>query len=567
MKPLYPFTEPILTHSQMEQIDRLSSEKFGVLPELLMEQASQSIWDTFLQETEKKENSPLFVKPIQKEDSLLFLCGGGNNGGDGLVIACLAFEMGFHNIEVYLAKSEGTDLFHRQLKRLLALGIPIFFLDGEEDFFEPLKCKIKESNWLFDAYLGTGGRSPLRKEWQSIATVWNCQKGKRVAIDLPSGIPQTETKEKALFFETDLTLTVNFHKRSFYYPLNRMGCGKIVVCDAGFPHQAVETVLMNNKNSCFRVHSDSLWESFQVLSGAVATKNSRGRILVIAGSKKYPGAASLVVEGACFAGGGYVQLASDSSALQIALNRTPALVPIPLNEEDEKQWDLQWLNRQSVVVAGSGREENAKEEKQLNHLLHATVPLLLDAGALNLISKSPMLVDQVRRRDSLLLTPQPAELKRLLKPLKCDDLGVDSLKEKKEICSAPFVSDQTLLSVAKYYNSPILLKEAVSRVALPEGEILFYDSCRTHLAQAGSGDLLAGLVGALFSFVCSTQEGDKRWGIAAVGGCFIQGEAADIAFAKEGWMSASSLAPYCGAVLASKLPNRSLQPFHREGGV
>lgn len=585
---------PVFDYETMQAVDCYATEKMGIEPLKLMEKAALSMWEMFLKN----------CKPASS-DSFLFLAGSGNNGADTLVIARRAYEAGYQNIEVIIKSEKGSELFELQLARLRSLSVKVTLLAevltacltlsqtmvnhkvlGLESK-EPLLSFLK-ANYLFDgiAGIGTKGAFPIKQsDWAVIfeTLLASPLKPLFLAVDLPSGLSETHFD----CYPMNYTLTVESPKRAFYHPQARSKCGTILLCHAGFPQEALAfgigkkmpPIFIDDNASFFLLPFDS----------ASVNKQSRGKVTVFAGSKRYRGAATLASLAASASGAGFVTLVSEEEACKLALTANAGLVvkPHPHRRIVPSQFQA------DCYLVGSGWDKSNEKKKLLHKILSKiSTPLVLDATALRLIAENQALLKALffSQSASIVLTPHQGEFEALYeavvkhfaaieKWLLCEKTA-DTEKGKAALAffkkSSP--SQQAPLTDRIFYLScllqcNILYKGAVSFFSDTDSVYLF-DSCRSYLAIAGCGDLLAGIIASLLSTqIHSTQKELPQADSSVVKNCLmtalqIHALAGDLCFQKEGWFNASQMANYIGEATASLFPavtvNGTVLPIKRE---
>lgn len=334
-----------------------------------------------------------------------------------------------------------------------------------KDFQEylTLKPRIQNLPFLLDSLLGTGLKNPLQGLLKEVIQDLNrdyC--GKIMAIDLPSGFSGQE-----VFFEPVLkahtVFTVETLKTGMTHEPGRSLCGMIEKVKIGIP----EPLLNHEKRRHFQVETKDL-----VLPKRPADshKGHYGKTLICAGSASYPGAARLSLSAALKTGAGFVYWHGPD---EVFLKDLPEVIPLKTLPEN--------LDSFTSIAAGPGWYQGDPE--LLERLLHHySGPLILDADALNLISKTPGLL---KNRKNLLLTPHLGEFSRLMNT-PSEKIRANRMAALRDFSTA-------------YPDIAVLLKDAVS--TLKWGEF-FFDlpwGCSA-LARAGSGDLLTGLIAGFAAY-------------------------------------------------------------------
>ncbi len=358
----------VLTGEQMREVDRLTIAE-GVPSMALMENAAHRVVEEMVREFD----------PIDRQ-SIVILCGKGNNGGDGLAIARLLHEYNVQRLRVVLAAdpSEFTGDAAANLKRIVELGIhPVFEV--------PAKLRERrEVNVVVDALLGTGLKGPpTGRTAELIASTREFPQARIVAVDLPSGLGGGGDCVRA-----DITVTFTAPKVEHYLaPGAEDHVGRLVVTQIGSPPWLIPGGLEVSSPADFR-------HLFRPRKRE-ANKGDFGHVLVVGGAPGKAGAAAMAGLAALRAGAGLVTVAcSDSSRL------APELMSASLDNFS--------LDRMTVLAAGPGLGERRGIVPKL--LQDASIPTVIDADGLNAIAGT----DFRGRGLQTVLTPHPGEMARLL---------------------------------------------------------------------------------------------------------------------------------------------------------
>lgn len=529
----------VLSASEMAEVDRLSIEGKVMSGEQLMENAAESMWQAFLSDSKILEQADCL------NQSLVFLCGSGNNGGDGSLMALKAVESGFLNVTLIISRSTGTVLFEQHFQNCLSHQIDNIRLDESPDSMLKAENVIGLARYLFDALLGTGYHPPMRKKFIPLILAWNSAKGLKYSIDIPSGAsPLLNSTEDV--FKSDVILTVELAKDFFYFPLIRPLFKRLICCHADFPSEIVDEAI--EKSPRIRLDLFVTKNALTPLDGRALHKNKRGRIALFAGSPLMVGAALLSCGAALGTAAGFLRFFSHSKVQREVVRKYPSTVcGVSMRVANSRKFRL--LDTQvDVIAAGPGWGINHKNRRQLAALLQSKKPLILDADAITLLSASPHLIKLATQKDALLLTPHPGEFCRLA-GISMDQLNHNPIQEIK--------------ALSKKLNAVVLLKGAVSWFCSDGGTVYFFDSCRAHLATAGSGDILTGIVSAVvaggfvqsdFILKNSITDADKLLQSIIVA-VMIHAEAADNCFRKLGWCDVTQQIPFISQLLAEKMPS------------
>jgi len=471
----------IVSAAQMSQMD--SDCIKGGTPALeLMERAGRAIFDT------------LSCCALDLENAVI-LCGKGNNGGDGLVLARLMQSESL-SPRVVLISSSGLSIEAAEnLKAALKVGVTCYCFGSESEDFEDgvaacsadkLKSLLHDSKVVVDALLGTGqSATPTGAIRELLEQLGSRSELFQVAIDLPTGMNADtgEVYEPAL--RADRTLCIqNLKSGMLHYPARKL-CGDIRLLDIGISGYNISKWQL--------VRSETIPKIPKRVDDC--HKGHFGHVVVIGGSRITPGAPLLSATAALFCGSGLVSVTSWPESRTAV---PPELMVLPVELAAKGCIDLDSLKREqsllskaTVLAVGPGLIDGALIVDYLvqDHLKDKTVPMVIDADALDRFGQIP---DDVRARASrsTVFTPHPGEAARLL--------GVSTTEVQSDRCSAAEALQDKLGGV-------VILKGANPLVRTEEGGFIF-DRAEPNLATGGSGDVLTGIIAGLLAQGLSTVE-------------------------------------------------------------
>lgn len=465
-------TFPVLTPEDMRRTERKAFD-LGVPSLLLMEHAAIAVVD----ELEK-------VLGGCEGKRVLFLCGTGNNGGDGLAAARL-FQMRGGSAEVWLSGEPKTPDAKTQLQWLRALRIPAVNLKEAAGDAFPLDgtCTPKKPYDAYvDALLGTGLRGAPdtlteRMVWAPLHDPGMTCKGEKpvIAVDIPSGIDGKTGNTPGAFMRADVTVTFNTPKPGLYLTKEREAVGKIVVANIGLwdmmPWNSDALLLEDPEIDCetFTPKALRLMERRPLN----AHKGDCGRVLIYAGKPGMAGAAAMCAKAAVTAGAGLITVACEKEIIPILQTIVPNAMCVDIEKalKEPPAYDV------FAVGCGLGQEERVWEN--ILALWNPDKKSVWDADALNLLAKHEMQLGK-----NAVMTPHPGEAARLIQ------WGAE------EILSDRMKASQTL---AERYNCTAVLKSDVSVLCAIEekGPKFMLNTVGTPaLAKGGSGDALTGILSA-----------------------------------------------------------------------
>ncbi len=475
--------EYILTGKDMKALDRYTIEKIGIPSLVLMENAARSVVQYI---TDKK----LFRK-------ILIVCGVGNNGADGLCIYRILKIQGVScDCMIVGDEKKATEEFCIQKKILEHLS------------FELLKeCEFERYDAIVDALFGVGLSRTVTGIFATTIQKINAANAYIYAVDIPSGISSDTGEVCGCAVKADRTVTFGYRKTGTVRYPGKKYCGHLLVSDIGYSNQICELLEFQRK---YCTDEDLKNIPKRDSSG---NKGTFGKILMIAGSEKYSGAAILSCKAAYRTGAGMVKLVTHKENKPIFGRAVPEALSLFYGEEEkdfqeELENSIQWAD---VIAVGPGLSQSKKAKELLECILnhYNGKRVILDADALNLLSQNESLKDKLS--PTMILTPHLMEMARL------------TGKNLNEIREYP---EETAMDFANQYHCNIVLKDAVT--ISTDGKELFYNlSGNSGMATAGSGDVLTGILASAAIWKLPVQQ------VMALG-VFIHGKAGDLKAKKYG---------------------------------
>lgn len=492
----------VVTAAEMQAIDREAIEDLGIPSLELMERAGQQVVGVIME-----RYAPL------SDHKVLVVCGRGNNGGDGLVVARHLLNAGAPTEVVLLSTAE--NLSQDALANLALLkehhDHRINFAPDSEALTK-LAPHVAHFDLLVDAIFGTGLNTAVGGHYAEAIRLLNASGKPIVAVDIPSGLDADVGGIIGEHVAADCTVTFGLPKLAHVlYPASRF-VGELTVADIGFP----EDLIAKDPATACIITAESLREVLPPRDPE-AHKGSFGHLLVISGSLGKAGACVLACRGAVRAGAGLVTAAVAKSILaEVSSGTVEAMtIPLPATPAGTIAREAagvvgEELDRFSAVALGPGLTTHPETVDFLKELLQLVqVPLVIDADGCNALSMlGPGALDKTE--GSVCLTPHPGEMARLL--------GVET---------AAVQSDRlaSAREAAERYNATVVLKGARTLVVDPQGHASINLTGNPGMASGGTGDVLTGLIGGL----CARGLGLVE---ACRAGVYIHGYAGDEA-AKE----------------------------------
>ncbi|MRI31653.1 bifunctional ADP-dependent NAD(P)H-hydrate dehydratase/NAD(P)H-hydrate epimerase [Endozoicomonas sp. OPT23] len=476
--------ENLYTAEQVRQLDKFATNQCGIDGFELMTRAAQAAFNELQVEWPDAQ-------------SIDVLCGGGNNGGDGYLVAMLAAKKGFKVQVCWLSspdKLSGDALKAYEACKFENVDIQPF-----------AEATTLTADVLVDAMLGTGlGRDVSGKYLQAVNLI--NQSGRPVlAVDIPSGLNADTGSVMGIAVSADLTVTFIGMKQGLLTGNGTELAGRVAFSDLNVHEQAYQ-----------QLQPSSIRLSEQNLSPLIKprTRNSHkgdhGHLLLTGGNHGMPGAVIMAAEAAISCGAGKVTVATRQENLPALAVRRPEVMASSVVDGQALKTLLK--NKTAIVIGpGLGRDDWAK--KLLREALKAECPLVVDADALNLIADDPQLLQG--RKSPMILTPHAGEAGRLLQ-VSSRKISENRVASVKELCR----------TYGSYCETIALLKGAGTLI-YDGAELNLCSAGNPGMAVAGMGDVLSGVIGALLAQSIAAFD-------AARLGAWLHASAADKIAAQQG---------------------------------
>jgi ADP-dependent NAD(P)H-hydrate dehydratase / NAD(P)H-hydrate epimerase len=531
-----------LTASQMREADRLTTGRYGIPSLQLMENAGGAIAEYLWNSYADLQSRVVFV-----------LCGKGNNGGDGLVVARRLRERGvapqvllFANPAEVRRDAETNLKIWQQQKDALRM----ITTTGEWEFVRP---EVAEADLLVDALLGTGLKGPVEGLLAEVIEDVNAAAERArtranarclhvVAVDTPSGLASDGEDYGGPIISAEVTVALTAPKVGQLTSPRADRVGKLIVRQIGTPPALL------NEDSSITLHwlEPSEFQGLPFVRPRAAHKGSFGHALIAAGALGKSGAAVLAGRSALRAGAGLTTIATPADALPIVASGMPELMTAPLafsktREAGKKRGgdafgDL--ARGKSVLAMGPGLGTAPATQEWIRSVVATTeLPLILDADALNAFAEAP---DELKKRKAplLALTPHPGEMARLL-GVKSAEVQARRLEIARE--------------TAFRWNAFVILKGFHTILATPDGRAFINTTGNPGMAKGGSGDVLTGILAGL-----TAEFGTEPWERVLGLGVYLHGLAGDLAAARTGEVSliATDLIEYLPLAFSQLIGNQ-----------
>lgn len=494
----------LATAAEMRHLDTLTIESYAIPGLVLMENAGRA----FVNELEDRCD-------LLDGKTVVVICGKGNNGGDGFVIARHLVNKGCTVHVALLARKKAmrgdalTNMVSIQ-KMATQKGNLLHVIDVRS---ESQLRRLPKASIVVDALFGTGFTGSARGLYAAAIKWMNSQDACVASVDIASGVDATTGGVEGIAVNADLTVTMGLAKLGQFVGAGRDHSGDVRIVDISIPRAVLATSGINT----YRVRSEDV-ASVLPRRPVDAHKYSVGKVFVLAGSRSFTGAPAMCARSVMRSGAGAVILGIPKSIHGVLARKLTEVIVTPLEETaegtvgdaaiDEIREKIQWSD---VVVIGPGLSRHNETDKLLQKLLpEIDRPVVLDADGLNAIGSNARLLK--RRSKGTILTPHVGELRRLMGDAK---LAVESDRIG---CAR---------EAAGKFRSIVVLKGAPTVTTTPGGEAFVNSTGNPGMATIGSGDILTGIVAGLMAQGMEAKQ-------AAYAGVYVHGLAGDLAAKRYG---------------------------------
>lgn len=448
--------QPLYRANQVRELDRIAIEDMGIAGICLMERAGSAAFS-------------ILKSHWAKAHRIIILCGIGNNGGDGYVLARLAYLAGYDVMVLQIgdtSKLKGDALLAFEAMTKVGLSV--------QEFSEK---KLKVVDVLVDGIFGTGLDREVSGKWREVIEALNRRNCPLLALDIPSGLHANTGSVLGVAVRADVTVTFIGLKQGLFTGIGPDYCGQVYFDDLQVPssiYQQVKTVV-------------TLLD-YEVLKTALpkrsraAHKGKFGHLLVIGGDSGMIGAVRLAAEAAARVGAGLISVATRSAHAALINITRPEIMSHGVETVEQLE---RLLDKVNVIVIGPGLGQSAWARTMLDALKTVSKPIVVDADALNLLAQTPFSFP------NSILTPHPGEAARLL-----------------ELSTAEIQADRfaAISTLQRRFGSVCVLKGAGTLVTNPNDEIGVCTAGNPGMASGGMGDVLTGVIAGLLAQGFSTVE-------------------------------------------------------------
>ena len=472
--PPFPMMRPALTAEAMREADRVSIEEYGIPGFTLMETAGRGAAEQIEQ-----------VFGAMAGKTAVCLCGKGNNGGDGFVVARVLYARGAHVRVLALSAPDAMsdDAAHNwRLLEQLATHDTTGRLDLARFESRDHLAAYQNADLYVDALLGTGLASALREPLHGLVAWLNAQPQPTAALDVPTGLHSDHGTVLGAAVRADLTVTMGALKVGLLINDGPARAGRTEVVEIGIPRFVIEQA--QARPGCAWLPTDAAVAASLPRRQHDAHKYSVGMAMIVGGARGLTGAPVMASIAAARAGAGYVLCACPQSIQPILAAKMTEVTTLALPEASDGGLDLHSglavlkprLEKARALLVGPGQGRHTGTQRFIRALLQQTsLPTVIDADGLNALTADPDLIAR-HAEGRWILTPHAGEFRRLA------DADVD-------------LTDR--VGVAQHYaqrwQCVLILKGMPSVVGCPDGTVYVNATGNPALATAGTGDVLAGL--------------------------------------------------------------------------
>jgi ADP-dependent NAD(P)H-hydrate dehydratase / NAD(P)H-hydrate epimerase len=518
----------ILNADQMREADRRTIQDIGIASLVLMENAGRQVVAAI---------ESLYSDLAERR--IAIVCGKGNNGGDGFVVARTLQQRGF-DVSVFVIGRLGEIKGDARINLGILGNIGQTVVEvADETAWELHGGEITAHDLIIDALFGTGLSAPLAGFFETVVGDLNDSGVPIVSIDIPSGMSADTSDVIGDCVEASVTVTLAAPKMPLVLPPAEMKAGEVVIADIGIPSDVIDQLEGPQIELLTREQLRPLIPP----RAADAHKGDFGRVLVVAGSIGKSGAAVLCAQGAMRAGAGMVTVATPRSCQPIIAVHAAEYMTEGIDETADGLLSRSAVDQvialdADVIVAGPGLGRSEDVRVFVRELVDKYEgPLVLDADALNAFADEPAMLVGREGRD-LIITPHPGEMARLVgctvEDLQADRIGITT-------------------DFAKRHKIYVVLKGYRTLVVTPDEKVFVNPTGCPGMATGGTGDVLAGMLGAWLAQLLDAEAACKL-------AVYLHGSAGELADADNGEvsMTAGDLVDHIGDAILEVTARRRI---------
>ena len=499
----------VVTSQEMREIDRRTIEEFGIAGQVLMERAGMAVASK--------------VKELFTQRKTIVLAGGGNNGGDGIVVARELFNSGWHVKVLLFAKQNklSPDCLS-QFRSAKRAGVPVEIRTG-------ITGGDLHSALVVDALFGTGLNKEIKGNLTEVILSLNRSDSPVLSVDIPSGISADSGQVMGVAVKADYTVTFGLPKRGHLLYPGADYAGKLFIENIGFPEE-----LLTSDDLTVELLEKQYISQLIPERPKYSHKGDYGHVLVVAGSKGKTGAAFMAAKACMRAGAGLVTVGVPESLGDVVQSRVTEEMTLSLSDAGDGTLSskassviLRFLaEKADVLCIGPGIGVSDETRKLLAELVTSSrAAMVIDADGINSIDDMALFG---KAQAPVILTPHPGEMARLLSK-KTSPPGRGSRKSGAKGLRTQIEQERiiTALSFSQETGAYILLKGVPTVLAEPGGRAYINPTGNPGMATGGTGDVLTGMVSSFIAQGMNPTDG-------GILGVYMHGLAGDIAADKKG---------------------------------
>ncbi len=458
----------ICTSEEMRGLDQIAEKELGIGPAILMENAGRAATESILRE----------YPDAGLDGEIVVFAGKGNNAGDAFVVA--RHLMGLHRkVRIFhlLKREEYKGATATNFEILAKMKARLFYVESAQDvesFFDSSPGPFL----AIDGILGTGLKGNLEGLYYDLVTLINDRVDTVVSLDIPTGVAGESGVVLGNAIHANLTISFGFPRLGHFLPPGAVVRGKLVNVDISLPAQ------FKTEGDKFLLRPSFVFSKLSKRD-RYGHKNTFGHVLLIGGSFGRTGAISMATSASLRTGSGLATAGTWTDSISQLLFQLPqeAMSVVVPKEEERYEAYRELLKEYSSLVIGPGIGVRPEAKRLIETLLQEfRGPLVLDADALNIIAEGQLHGLLVHRKTPAILTPHPGEMARLIR------------WNKEDVVRDPLGAIKKCVELT---HSVVILKGAATLVSAPSGVLYLNHFPNSGMATAGSGDVLAGMLGGL----------------------------------------------------------------------
>jgi NAD(P)H-hydrate epimerase len=470
--------EEVLSLEKIISMEKKVIEVIGIPSIVLMENAAQEIFSNIL----------------HKGESFIIFCGKGNNGGDGLALARKLILANKNVKVVILGDSKNTTKefqLNYDILRKINANIEIFKGEIDNSFI----CQLVDADVVIDGIFGVGLNKEIKGLYFNAIETINKYAKFIVSIDIPSGLDVNTGTTKNICVKANETYTIEVYKKGFLKYEASKYLGDVKIIKIGMPKETI-----SDYSDRVRFISDQEYRALIPIREPWGHKGDFGRVLILAGSKGFTGAAYITTEAAVRTGAGLVTLVIEDELRSILEGRLIEAMTVGYSEIHRID---KLIEQADVIACGPGLGSGKINIEMLNKFITSSkCPIILDADALNIISKDRKLLSFVKGR--AIVTPHPGEMARLI------DKSITYVEENRIDVCINYSKENDVVTLLKGYNTLI-----------SDGQdVIINKTGSSKMASGGMGDCLTGIITSLIGQKLELYKG-------AILGAYLHGYAGD----------------------------------------